>query len=206
MESTQQLDEDARYQLHVQAQTADMEAPTRTAPARSVEELFNSSPRGARSPAGSSEAHSVVPSPYRPTDLDASMAGSIEEHVEVRTDELVEETIDRLSGVHGVQGVVLFDRAGCVLRTTFEAREAASYAVSGLALLQRSRELFNAAEDALEMVCVRSRKYELLVSGDPDGEYGVAVVQDPHMERTEPHGTRGERVGGRTNATAPSAP
>ena len=53
--------------------------------------------------------------------------GSIGEDIDVNSQGLVEETLERLNRVRGVLGVLILDGAGTVIRTTMEDKAVAKY-------------------------------------------------------------------------------
>ena len=102
------------------------------------------------------------------------------ENINVTSEGLLDETLERVGGVPGVLGAVVFDREGGVLRTTLGALEATRTAAAGAVLLERARGCVD-QDDALSLFCVRTKKHELLLSTEKDGKYGIAVLQNPYQ-------------------------
>lgn len=113
----------------------------------------------------------------------AQSTSSLPEEIDVNTHALIDETIQRLSFVHGVLGVLIVDRDGLIVRATMPMEEAAQLSGPTLSLLSRARDTVKKAEadgdDELRMLCVRTRKHELLLCSEADGAFAVCVVQDP---------------------------
>lgn len=116
---------------------------------------------------------------------------SVNESIEIKTEPLIEESMERLSYVQGVLGVVIFDRDGGIIRTTMELADAARYATRGAALLERARASADALSEQLDTLAVRTKKFELLLSASPTGSFCILVVQNPYSEtRKEPHSAK----------------
>lgn len=95
----------------------------------------------------------------------------------------MEDTLERLGNVHGVQGAVIFRGDGTVLRTTFEPSDAAKLASGATQLLGRAKA--SAAGGGLRQLVIRTKKFELILSCS-DGfsssaGFGIAVTQDPNL-------------------------
>lgn len=105
---------------------------------------------------------------------------SIGEEIDVNTTGLIEETVQRLSFVHGVLGVLIIDRDGLIVHATMPMDEAAQLTGPVLSMLNRARAVAALrADDEFQMLCVRTRKHELLLCSEADGAFAVCVVQDP---------------------------
>ena len=64
--------------------------------------------------------------------------------------------------------------------------EAAQLTGPTLSMLQRARSTVNRdADDQLQMLCVRTKKYEMLLCSEADGKYAICVLQDPQPEQNE---------------------
>lgn len=120
--------------------------------------------------------------------IGSSQHDGIREDLDVSTEALIEETIDRLSFVHGVQGVIIIDRYGAVLRTSASMTPAAAARHAALVppLLERARLCVDAVEKGgeLSMLCVRTRKHEMLLCSEAAQKYSVLVLQDPSAEQS----------------------
>ena len=104
---------------------------------------------------------------------------SLPEEIDISTHGLIDETVQRLSGVHGVLGVLIVDADGRIVHATMPMEEAAKLASPTLQLLQRARSCAAATpDDELRMLCVRTRKYELLLCSEQQGAFAVCVLQD----------------------------
>ena len=106
---------------------------------------------------------------------------SLPEEIDVNTQGLIEETVQRLSFIRGVMGVLIVDRDGLIVHATMPPQEAAQLTGPALQLLQRARSACD-EDDELEMLCVRTRKYEMLLCSEMKGAFAVCVVQDPTPE------------------------
>jgi len=116
----------------------------------------------------------------------------VEESINLTSDSMISETIDRLSYVHGVLGVVIFDQESQVIRTTLEKVQAAKVAATALQLLQRARAVVE-DDDALGTLAVRTKKHEMLLSLSENGGFGIAVLQNPYLKEIVVHGTKALR-------------
>jgi len=124
------------------------------------------------------------------TPLGQSMGhSSVGEELDVNTEALIEETIERLSFVHGVQGVLIVDRDGLVIRTTLPTSDAARYASNMLPLLERAQQVAESIEgpkSELRMLCVRTRKHEMLLCTERSMLFSILILQDPNAETVPP--------------------
>ena len=129
------------------------------------------------------------PSPINPlatstASLDRqSMASSIRSNIDINTQGLVEETMERLSRVRGVMGVLILDAHGLIVRTTMDERRAAQHAVPVQQLVQRALSVVALTPgDRLGMLCVRTNKHEMLICNEKHGSFTILVIQDPNAE------------------------
>ena len=109
----------------------------------------------------------------------AASTSSIGEEIDINTHAMIDETVQRLSFVHGVLGVLIVDREGRIVRATMPLEEAAVLSGPALSLLSRAREAVRKDDDELRMLCVRTRKHEMLLCSEADGAFAVCVIQDP---------------------------
>jgi dynein light chain roadblock-type len=132
------------------------------------------------------EAISPPPSyggdPY--ADIPRQLSPGIAEDIQLKTEDLVQETIERLGGVHGVLGVVVLDKEGLVVRTSMPAADAARHAIVAHQLLTRARGLVLPG-DTLSTLRVRTKKHELVICNERLGAYAVLVVQNPYLVSTD---------------------
>mmetsp|Transcript_30805 Transcript_30805/g.73091 ORF Transcript_30805/g.73091 Transcript_30805/m.73091 type:complete len:245 (+) Transcript_30805:48-782(+) len=136
-------------------------------------------------PPGERDEYMEPPSPMDPHC--ASMGGqshasigSIGEDIDVNSHGLVEETLERLSRVRGVLGVLLLDGAGTVIRTTMEDRAVAKYSAPVAQLLQRAHGVVGLTpHDRLGMLCVRTSKHEMLMCNQHG--FSILVLQARHV-------------------------
>ena len=127
------------------------------------------------------ESEPIYDYPASPAGKAHASTGSMPEEIDVTTSGLIEETVQRLSIVHGVLGVLIVDAEGRIVHATMPMEEAAKLAGPTLQLLQRARSCAAlTADDELRMLCVRTRKYELLLCSEAEGAYAVCVLQDIH--------------------------
>ena len=111
-------------------------------------------------------------------------SGVGDEEIDIDTHGLIDETMQRLSFVHGVFGVLIVDKDGLIVRATMPLEEAAKLAGPTLSLLQRAKSCAAVHEgDELQMLCVRTRKYELLMCLEASGAFAICVLQDPSPEK-----------------------
>ena len=138
-----------------------------------------------------------------PGGLGMSSSG-LPEEIDVNTHGLIEETTQRLTFVHGVIGVLIVDRDGLIVHSTMPIEEAARLAGPTLQLLQRARAVAAVMpDDELRMLCVRTRKYELLLCSEADGAFAICTIQDVSaMAETQRSSDEGE--GGGISAAARS--
>ena len=138
------------------------------------------------SPAAAAGAELPPPSPM--DHLAASAAsmqsmGSIGEDIDVNSQGLVEETLERLSRVRGVLGVLILDGSGAVIRTTMDERAVAKYASPVQQLLQRAHGVVGLTKgDRLQMLCVRTSKHEMLLCSERNQAYSILVIQNPNAD------------------------
>lgn len=113
--------------------------------------------------------------------------GSLPEEIEINTHGLIEETVQRLSFVHGVLGVLIMDRDGLIVHATMPMEEAAQLTGPTLALLSRARECAKLRpDDEFTMLTVRTRKHEMLFCSEANGAFAICVIQDPTPVQDQP--------------------
>ena len=131
------------------------------------------------------------PSPIDPLAASAASMGgrsvgsncSIQEDLDVNTSGLVEETMERLSRVRGVLGVMIIDSEGRVVRTTMDDKAAAQHAVPVQQLVQRALGVVALTPgDRFGMLCVRTTKHEMLMCHERQGAFTILVIQNPNAE------------------------
>jgi predicted regulator of Ras-like GTPase activity (Roadblock/LC7/MglB family) len=115
----------------------------------------------------------------------AASTSSLPEEINVTTNGLIEETVQRLTFVHGVMGVLIIDMDGKIVHATMPPEEAAQLTGPTLQMLQRARTACKNLEDELQMLCVRTRKYEMLLCAEGAGKFAMCVLQDPQPDSAE---------------------
>ena len=106
-------------------------------------------------------------------------SGALPEEINIETHGLIDETMQRLSCIQGVLGVLIVDREGRIVRATMPLEEAARLSGPTLELLQRARTCIAInSDDELRMLCVRTRKYEMMLCSEMNGSYGICCIQD----------------------------
>eukprot|EP00967_Tisochrysis_lutea_P009668 scaffold11300_cov32-Tisochrysis_lutea.AAC.2 len=98
------------------------------------------------------------------------------------SERLMELTFERLLGVHGVLGIVIFRSDGSVLKSSLEPKEAVVLATGASQALARA---VGCVDEPLSQLVIRTTKHEMLLScserfGSGEG-YGIAVMQDPNL-------------------------
>lgn len=110
---------------------------------------------------------------------------SLPEEIEINTHGLINETVERLSFIHGVLGVLIIDREGLIVHATMPMEEAAQLTGPVLQMLSRARECaklgLGPGDDGepLSMLTVRTRKHEMLLCSEQSGAFAICVLQDP---------------------------
>ncbi|EKX54515.1 hypothetical protein GUITHDRAFT_156873 [Guillardia theta CCMP2712] len=96
----------------------------------------------------------------------------------------VEETLRRLQGHKGVQGVVIVNQDGIPIRSTFDQSVTVQYAslITQLSSKARSAVRELDPQNDLTFLRVRSKKHEIMVA--PDKDYLLIVIQDPNIMNT----------------------
>ncbi|KAF9978122.1 Dynein light chain roadblock-type 2 [Actinomortierella ambigua] len=91
----------------------------------------------------------------------------------------VEETIRRLSAKKNVQGVVIVNQLGLMIRSTLDAALAKQYASLMSELVRMARESVTQldAQNELTFLRIRTKKHEIMIC--PEREYLMIVVQTP---------------------------
>ncbi|KAF9160120.1 Dynein light chain roadblock-type 2 [Actinomortierella ambigua] len=91
----------------------------------------------------------------------------------------VEETIRRLTAKKNVQGVVIVNQLGLMIRSTLDAALAKQYAslMSELVRMARDSVVQLDAQNELTFLRIRTKKHEIMIC--PEREYLMIVVQTP---------------------------
>uniref|UniRef100_A0A7S4FB65 Roadblock/LAMTOR2 domain-containing protein n=1 Tax=Chrysotila carterae TaxID=13221 RepID=A0A7S4FB65_CHRCT len=107
----------------------------------------------------------------------------VAEDLDVNTAGVIEETLEKLTRLHGVLGIIIIDRAGVVVRTTLPPQDAARYAVAALQLTERTQNVVCELDprNGLELLCVRTMKHEMLLCSAHDGAFTTLVLQNPYV-------------------------
>ncbi|EGD80874.1 dynein light chain roadblock-type 1 [Salpingoeca rosetta] len=91
----------------------------------------------------------------------------------------VEETLKRISGHKGVEGIVILNKEGIAIKSTLDQTATTQYAglISSIAAQASHvvRELD--PQDGLTFLRLRSKKHEIMVA--PDNDYLLVVIQNP---------------------------
>ena len=75
--------------------------------------------------------------------------------------------------------MLIVDRDGAIVHATIPSDEAARLAGPTLQLLSRARDVVDLGEsDELQMLCVRTRKHEMLFCSEADAAFAICVIQD----------------------------
>jgi predicted regulator of Ras-like GTPase activity (Roadblock/LC7/MglB family) len=117
----------------------------------------------------------------------AASTSSLPEDIDVNTNGLIDETMQKLTHVPGVYAVLLIDKEGRIVHATMPAEEAAQLTAPTLQMLRSGRIAVEASSpgDELQMLCVRTRMYEMLLCGEVSGAFAVCVLQDPQPQQLE---------------------
>ena len=115
----------------------------------------------------------------------AASTSSLPEEIDVTTHGLIDETVQRLTFVHGVLGVMIIDADGKIVHATMPPEEAAQLTGPTMQMLQRARATCKNLDDELQMLCVRTRKYEMLLCAEADAKFAICVLQDPQPDTAE---------------------
>ncbi|KAG0268292.1 Dynein light chain roadblock-type 2 [Actinomortierella ambigua] len=91
----------------------------------------------------------------------------------------LEETIRRLTAKKNVQGVVIVNQLGLMIRSTLDAALAKQYAslMSELVRMARDSVVQLDAQNELTFLRIRTKKHEIMIC--PEREYLMIVVQTP---------------------------
>ncbi|KAL1512167.1 hypothetical protein AB1Y20_005433 [Prymnesium parvum] len=151
-----------------------------------LEDVRGATPRGFHLEESSGRSGGGPLSPANPLGQSMQSNGhsTVGEDIDVSTEGLIDETMERLGFVHGVQGVLIIDRDGIVVRSTM-ANDAARYAAHMLPLLERAKLCTEAVEGPkgrFQMLCVRTRKHEMLMCTEKDMLFSILIIQDPNVE------------------------
>ena len=89
----------------------------------------------------------------------------------------IDDTIKRLSSHKGVVGVLVISNEGIPIRSTLDNALAVQYAALITQLSQKSQMVVQDidAQDELEYLRVRTKKYEWMIAPNPD--YCLIVIQ-----------------------------
>mmetsp|Transcript_24578 Transcript_24578/g.36070 ORF Transcript_24578/g.36070 Transcript_24578/m.36070 type:complete len:99 (+) Transcript_24578:96-392(+) len=95
----------------------------------------------------------------------------------------VEETIRRLKSHRGVEGILIVNSEGQILKSTLTAEESAEHAALLSQLASKARSIVRTldASNDLSFLRIRSKKNEILVA--PDKDFLLIVIQNPHAEK-----------------------
>ncbi|CAJ1051885.1 Dynein light chain 2A%2C cytoplasmic [Xyrichtys novacula] len=91
----------------------------------------------------------------------------------------VEETLKRIQGQKGVQGIIIVNAEGIPIKTTMDNTSTVQYAglLHQLVLKARSTVRDIDPQNDLTFMRVRSKKNEIMIA--PDKDYFLIVIQNP---------------------------
>ncbi|XP_068118496.1 dynein light chain roadblock-type 1 [Hyperolius riggenbachi] len=91
----------------------------------------------------------------------------------------VEETLKRIQGQKGVQGIIIVNSEGIPIKSTMDNATTAQYASHMHQLVMRARSSVRDIDpqNDLTFLRVRSKKNEIMVA--PDKDYMLVVIQQP---------------------------
>ncbi|KAM8945632.1 dynein light chain roadblock-type 1 [Pelodytes ibericus] len=91
----------------------------------------------------------------------------------------VEETLKRIQGQKGVQGIIIFNTEGIPIKSTMDNQTTVQYAglMHQLVIKARSSVRDIDAQNDLTFLRIRSKKNEIMVA--PDKDYFLIVIQQP---------------------------
>ena len=94
----------------------------------------------------------------------------------------VEETLKRIQSHRGVEGILIIDNDGVVLKSTMATAETSTYAaeMSRLCAMARGSVRTLDATNDLTFLRVRSRKHEVMIA--PGKDFQLIIVQNPNAE------------------------
>ncbi|KAM8757156.1 dynein light chain roadblock-type 1 [Sparus aurata] len=91
----------------------------------------------------------------------------------------VEETLKRIQGQKGVQGIIIVNSEGIPIKTTLDYPSTVQYAglIQQLVMMARSTVREIDPQNDLTFLRVRSKKNEIMIA--PDKDYFLIVIQNP---------------------------
>uniref|UniRef100_A0A3Q3KHW8 Dynein light chain roadblock n=1 Tax=Monopterus albus TaxID=43700 RepID=A0A3Q3KHW8_MONAL len=91
----------------------------------------------------------------------------------------VEETLKRIQGQKGVQGIIIVNSEGIPIKTTLDNSSTVQYAglIHQLVMKARSTIRDMDPQNDLTFLRVRSKKNEIMIA--PDKDYFLIVIQNP---------------------------
>ncbi|TKS71891.1 Dynein light chain roadblock-type 1 [Collichthys lucidus] len=91
----------------------------------------------------------------------------------------VEETLKRIQGQKGVQGIIIVNSEGIPIKTTLDNSSTVQYAglIHQLVMKARSTIRNIDPQNDLTFLRVRSKKNEIMIA--PDKDYFLIVIQNP---------------------------
>ncbi|KAK6319738.1 dynein light chain roadblock-type 1 [Oncorhynchus nerka] len=91
----------------------------------------------------------------------------------------VEETLKRIQGQKGVQGIIIVNAEGIPIKTTLDNSSTVQYAglIHQLVMKARSTVRDIDPQNDLTFLRVRSKKNEIMIA--PDKDYFLIVIQNP---------------------------
>ncbi|XP_029358154.1 dynein light chain roadblock-type 1 [Echeneis naucrates] len=91
----------------------------------------------------------------------------------------VEETLKRIQGQKGVQGIIIVNSEGIPIKTTLDNSSTVQYAglIHQLVMKARSTVRDIDPQNDLTFMRVRSKKNEIMIA--PDKDYFLIVIQNP---------------------------
>ncbi|KAG0244869.1 dynein light chain roadblock-type 2-like protein [Mortierella sp. GBAus27b] len=94
----------------------------------------------------------------------------------------VEETIRRLSSKRNVEGVVVVNQLGLMIRSTLDAALGQQYATLMSQLVRMAKESVTQldAQNELTFLRIRTKKHEIMIC--PERDYLMIVVQVPEAQ------------------------
>ncbi|KAK9529726.1 dynein light chain roadblock-type 1 [Anarhichas minor] len=91
----------------------------------------------------------------------------------------VEETLKRIQGQNGVQGIIIVNSEGIPVKTTLDNPSTVQYAglIHQLVMKARSTIRDIDPQNDLTFLRIRSKKNEIMIA--PDKDYFLIVIQNP---------------------------
>jgi len=100
----------------------------------------------------------------------------------------IEETIERIRGHKGVEGVIIVNSEGIPIRPSKGMDEELThkYAANLSALVSKARSAIRDIDpqNDLSFLRIRSKKHEIMVA--PDKDFLLIVIQDPTISNKKP--------------------